>query len=129
MANEPPAGKKILVVDDDPVAVKVIEGRLTANGYQVATTTEAPQGLEMALKTFPDLIILDVMMPIVNGYNFCRLLKSETTHKKIPIILLTSRTDEKDIAIGQQVGADAYLPKPVNMEQLLNKIAKLVDGS
>ena len=123
---EPLLGKKILVVDDDPVGVKVIEARLKANGYNVITSTDAPQGLEMALTINPDLIVLDVMMPIVNGYNLCRLLKSEDTHKGIPIILLTSRTDEKDIAIGQEVGADAYLAKPVHMEDLLKKIVELM---
>jgi len=80
----------------------------------------------MALKAVPDLIILDVMMPVVNGYNFCRLLKSEQNHKNIPIILLTSRSEEKDMAIGQEVGADAYLAKPVNMDVLLGKIDELI---
>ena len=118
--------KRILIVDDDHVIIRMIEGRLQAHGYEVISSTEAPVGLEFAMKNNPDLIILDVMMPIVNGYNFCRLIKSEVNYRKIPIILLTSRTGQNDIAIGQEVGADAYLPKPVNIEELLSKIKELL---
>ncbi len=118
--------KKILIVDDDHVIIRMIEGRLKAHGYEVMSATEAPAGLELAMKSGPDLIILDVMMPIVNGYNFCRLIKSEVNFRTIPIILLTSRTEQADVAIGQEVGADAYLSKPVNIEELLNKIKELL---
>lgn len=118
--------KRILVVDDDVTAIRMIEGRLNANGYTVETASDAPQGLEMAMKTKPSLIILDVMMPIVNGYNFCRLLKSDIHHRKIPVILLTSRGEETDIEIGHEVGADAYLTKPVNIEELLKKVQELL---
>ena len=120
------SGKKILVIDDDPVMIKLTESRLTVHGYHVAVSREAPAGLEMALKDKPDLIILDVMMPIVNGYNFCRLLKSQKAHKHIPIIFLTSRATEKDKEIGKEVGADAYLTKPVDMDQLLEMIGNLL---
>lgn len=119
-------GKKILIIDDDPVVVKMVEKRLKANGYEPLTAQEAPVGLEIALQKQPDLIILDIMMPIINGYNLCAILRSEEKTKRIPIILLTSRMENKDKAIGQQVGADAYNTKPVNMEELLNDIAFLL---
>ncbi len=121
-----PKIRKILVIDDDPVTVKLAEARLQANGYTVLTSTDAPNGLEKAMTLKPDLIILDVMMPIVNGYNFCRLLKSQHEHKGIPIVLLTSRSDEDDKKIGREVGADAYITKPFNIDELLNTIKELV---
>ena len=118
--------KRILVIDDDPSLIKLVGARLTANGYDVLATNDAPSGLEKALKEKPDLIILDVMMPIVNGYNFCRLLKSQEGQKDIPVILLTSRADEKDKKIGEEVGANAYVTKPFNTEELLAIIKDMV---
>ncbi len=117
--------KRILVIDDDLVLIKLAETRLKANGYDVATSTEAAEGLKKAINDKPDLIILDVMMPIVNGYNFCRLLKSQHEHKGIPIILLTSRSGDDDKKIGDEVGADAYITKPFNMDDLLNTVKTL----
>lgn len=82
--------RRILIVDDDPTMLKLTDGILSANGYEVLIAKDAPTGLEMAMKKTPDLIILDVMMPIINGFNICRLIKSQAEHKHIPIILLTS---------------------------------------
>lgn len=112
----------VLVVDDDPVQTRLLESRLTENGYQTTVSTEAAEGLQIAMDQKPDLIILDVMMPIINGYNFCKLLKTENLEKRIAIILLTSRDDKEDVEIGLEMGADAYLTKPVNMEELLRTI-------
>ncbi len=120
-------GKKILVIDDDSVLVKMADSRLKANGYDVMSTTDAASGLEMAIKGNPDLIILDVMMPIINGYNMCSLLKSEEKTKAIPIIMLTARSKETDKAIGREVGANAYMTKPFKMEELLSKIEELLN--
>ena len=75
---------------------------------------------------YPDLIVLDVMMPIINGYNLCQLLKNDPKHKHIPIIILTSRNNEKDKQIGHEVGADAYLAKPLDIPLLLGKIKELL---
>ena len=104
----------------------MLEGRLKANGYHPILAHEAPIGLEMAVKNLPDLIILDVMMPIINGYNLCTILKTEQKTKKIPIIMLTGRSEEIDKTIGQKVGANAYLTKPFLMEQLLTTIKDLL---
>jgi len=117
---------KILVVDDDPVIVKLLENRLTEKGYKVVSALEAADGLQMAINDSPDLIVLDVMMPIINGYNFCHLLKSEEGKKEIPIIFLTSRNSKEDIQIGHKMGADAYLTKPVDMGVLIAKINELL---
>ena len=118
--------KRILVVDDDPVTVKLLENRLTEKGYKVVSALEAADGLQMAINDSPDLIVLDVMMPIINGYNFCHLLKSEEGKKEIPIIFLTSRNSKEDIQIGHKMGADAYLTKPVDMGVLIAKINELL---
>jgi two-component system cell cycle response regulator len=118
--------KKILVVDDDPVVIRLMERVLITNGFEVVVADEAPRGLEIAMKGGPHLIILDVMMPIINGYNICRLLKSEEGHKHIPIVLLTSRATEEDRRIGEEVGADAYIVKPFDTEDLLTKVKELL---
>jgi DNA-binding response OmpR family regulator len=118
--------KRILVIDDDPVQIRLLEKRLGESGYAVSTATEAAEGLQAAMDEYPDLIILDVMMPIINGYNLCQLLKNDKKHKNIPIVMLTSRDKEKDKEIGHDVGADAYLIKPVDMPVLLTKIQEFL---
>ncbi|MBF0483279.1 MAG: response regulator [Candidatus Omnitrophica bacterium] len=118
--------KKILVVDDDRIVLKILESRLTENGYDVTVSEYAAEGLEIVFKKKPDLIILDVMMPIINGYNFCKLLKSELKEITLPIIFLTSRSEEEDERIGYEMGADAYMSKPVEMNVLLDKIRNLI---
>lgn len=117
---------KVLVVDDDPTITKLVDKILTANSYETLLASDAPVGLEMAMKQSPDIIILDVMMPIINGFNICRLMKSEESHRHIPIILLTSRSTEDDRRIGDEVGADGYISKPFNTEELLLKIQELL---
>ena len=112
--------QKILVVDDDPVQLKLLQETLKTKGYEASTTADASDGLQFAMKSAPDLIILDVMMPIINGYNFCKLLKDNK--KDIPVVLLTSRDEQDDIKIGLQMGADAYLTKPVNTNELFRTI-------
>jgi len=118
--------KRILVVDDDPVIVRTLEGNLKSSGYEVLVSQDATEGLEKAFKQSPQLIILDVMMPIINGFNFCRLLKSQEQHRGILIIMLTSRAEEEDRKIGMEVGADAYIVKPFKTEDLLARIKELL---
>ena len=120
----PPPGhlKRILVVDDDPLTVKILNERLKANNYDVVTAVDAAEGLQLAMSAQPHVIILDVMMPVINGYNFCRLLKSQDKFKRIPIIMVTSRAEEEDKAIGEEVGADAYITKPFKMEDILSHV-------
>ena len=126
VTQEKRSAKQILVIDDDATITKMVETRLKANGYDASSTNDAAVGLELALKHVPDLIILDVMMPIINGYNLCTLLRSEKKSKNIPIILLTSRSDDQDKEIGKSVGANAYMTKPFKMDELLVKISELL---
>lgn len=116
------------MVDDDPTLTVLLKKRLKENGYKVTAVTEAAEGLELAMTGKPDLVILDVMMPIINGFNFCRMLKEEGGRKDIPVILLTSRDRLKDIEIGLATGAEAYLAKPVNIDELL-KAVKVIESS
>jgi DNA-binding response OmpR family regulator len=118
--------KEILIIDDDPVQTRLLQKRLDDNGYRCTVTSQAAEGLQLAMDRFPALIILDVMMPIINGYNLCHLLKREKTHQSIPIILLTSRDKEKDKQLGITAGADAYLTKPVDISILLEHIERLI---
>jgi len=120
--------KKILVVDDDPTLTVLLSKCLKDNGYEVTAVNEAEKGLEYAMVKNPDLIILDIMMPIINGYNFCRLIKQEEAQKNIPIIMLTARDQTKDIEIGIEMGAEAYLAKPLNTTELL-KLIKVIESS
>ena len=124
--TEAPKTYKILVVDDDRGHNKLVESVLGSKGYEIVVADEAPNGLELAMKARPDLIVLDVMMPIINGFNICRLMKSEEACKNIPIILLTSRITEEDRRIGHEVGADAYLLKPLNTGEFLDTVGKLL---
>lgn len=118
----------ILVVDDNPTDLKLISSVLTAQGYVVSTADEAPGGIETAMNLSPSLIILDVMMPIINGYNICRLIKDQKDYARIPILLLTSRSSEEDHRIGREAGADAYMSKPFKTEELLATVQQLMNS-
>ena len=117
---------RILIIDDDQIVVKLAGAILSSGGYDVISSTDAPVGLEMAMKEKVDLIVLDVMLPVINGFNICRLLKSQEKFKKIPVVLLTSRSEEEDRKIGLEVGADEYIAKPLNREHFLNVISSLL---
>ncbi len=117
---------RILLIDDDPLVIQLVRRVLQANGFSVVPVSEAPQGLELALKDPPDLIILDVMMPIINGFNVCRLLKGQEGCRRVPVLLLSSRSADEDRRIGEEVGADAYLGKPFNTGELLTTVRRLL---
>lgn len=116
------AKKRILLVDDEAQLVELVKMRLEANGYQVLTAYDGKEALDMAKKEMPDLIILDLMLPKIDGYKVCRMLKFDEKYKKIPIILFTARALEADKKVGMEVGADDYITKPFEPELLLMKI-------
>ncbi len=120
------APARILIIDDDLTVIKLAGSILSSGGYDVISSTDAPVGLEMAMKEKVDLIVLDVMIPVINGFNICRLLKSQEKFKKIPIILLTSRAEDEDRKIGLEVGADEYIAKPLNREHFLKTVGELL---
>ena len=118
--------KRILVVDDEPNIVLMLEGRLKANGYEVLSAGDGVTALDMVKKEKPDLVILDLMLPKMDGYKVCGLLKKDTRYAKIPIVMFTARAQEEDRKMGEEVGADAYLTKPFEPQILLAKIQELI---
>jgi len=116
--------KKILVVDDEQDMLLAVRLRLENSGYEVSTATEGLEGLNLARKLKPDLIILDVMLPKMNGYKISRLLKFDEAFKHIPVIMLTALAGENDRNTGVETGANAYVTKPFDTQQLLDTIKR-----
>jgi two-component system alkaline phosphatase synthesis response regulator PhoP len=114
--------KKILVVDDEVDLVKTIRFYLETEGYNVMTSHNGEDALNQARKENPDLILLDLMLPKLDGYKVCRLLKFDERYKHIPILMLTAKTQEKDKVLGMETGADEYITKPFDMDELMEKI-------
>jgi DNA-binding response OmpR family regulator len=120
--------KRILVVDDENQMVDMLSMRLEANDYEVITAADGKEGLETAKRENPDLIILDLMLPKMDGYKVCGLLKADARYNKIPIIMFTARAQDSDRQLGEEVGADAYIPKPFEPQALLSKIQELLSA-
>jgi len=118
--------KRILVVDDEADLVDMLKMRLEVNNYDVITAYDGQEALDKARKEKPDLIILDLMLPKIDGYKVCRMLKFDEKYKKIPIILFTARAQDSDQKMGKEVGADAYVTKPFEPKVLLGKIEELL---
>jgi len=118
-------GKKILVVDDEPATLKLVESLLSANDYDVTSATDGLEALVEIQKEEPDLVVLDVMMPEINGYDVCYQLRFNQQYEKIPIILLTKRKQEIDDEIGKRVNI-TYVPKPIDTKLLFEKIEALL---
>lgn len=116
----------ILLVDDEPNIVKIISRRLAFEGFEVSVAVDGEMALEKAHALKPDLILLDVMLPKISGYEVCRQLKLDPRFKKIPIIMLTALAQQKDEELGFEVGTDAYMRKPFKTQQLLDKIKQWV---
>ena len=117
---------RILIVEDEPDFFKVLRIRLEANGYEVIWAEDGQKGLDMARNLSPDLIIMDVMLPKMNGFSVTRLLKFDDKYCKNPIIIMSARSSKNDIETGLQSGADIYLTKPFKSEELLEDIEKLL---
>jgi two-component system alkaline phosphatase synthesis response regulator PhoP len=118
--------KKILVVEDEAELTGAIQIRLEQAGYEVLVAYDGQQGLEKARGENPDLIVLDLMLPKMDGYKVCRMLKFDEKYKKIPVVMLTARAQEKDESLGYEVGADAFITKPFKYQVLLSKIRELL---
>jgi two-component system alkaline phosphatase synthesis response regulator PhoP len=114
--------KRILIVDDEPDLLETIQINLELEGYECLVAYDGFRGYERAQKEKPDLIILDVMLPGMNGYKVCRLLKFDEKFKHIPIIMLTAEAQEKDRLTGKETGADLYMTKPFSADKLLAKV-------
>ena len=119
------AVNKILVVDDSPTERHVLVQLLTQHGYQVITAENGEEGIEKAKSEQPDLVLMDVVMPGLNGYQATRTLTRDEKTKHIPVIVCTSKSQETDKIWGLRQGAQDYMVKPINGDDLLAKIATL----
>ncbi len=119
--------KKILVVDDESDITETMSFMLKAEGYDVITAQDGEEGLRLAKEEMPDLIILDVMMPKINGYKIARLLKYDNKYKNIPIVMVTARGQDADKLIGEETGADEYITKPFEFEEVLDAVHKYLE--
>ena len=117
--------KKILVVDDDPGVVKLVSELLKTRGFAVLTAVDGIDCMVMVKKEKPDLIVLDIMMPEINGYDVCHNIKFNKELKEIPILLLTARDQELDPRIGEMMGIE-YMHKPLDRELMFEKINQLL---
>lgn len=114
--------KMILVVEDEPDNALALKDRLEMEGYLVITAIDGVEALEKLKEAKPALIVSDVMMPRMNGYQLCRKIKSEAEWKNIPIILLTAKGQESDKFWGQESGCDDYVTKPFEMKEVVAKV-------
>ena len=120
------AKKRILLVDDEPDIVSLAQARLEQIGYEVISACDGQEGLDKARAEAPDLIILDLMLPKLDGYKVCQMLKLDEKYKAIPIILFSAKGQESDKKTGEDVGANAYVTKPFEPQIFLGTLDKLL---
>jgi len=119
--------KKILIVDDEVDLVETVRFPLEIEGYHVLVAYNGEDALNQARKENPDMILLDLMLPKMDGYKVCRLLKYDERYKHIPILMLTAKTQAKDIVIGMKTGADEYITKPFDINYLMKKVKEYLN--
>lgn len=113
---------RILIVDDEPDLLSVLHFGLEVEGFDVLEASDGEQGLNMARQHTPDLIVLDLMLPRMDGYKVCRSLKFDERYRRIPVFILSARSGETDRRLALDLGADAYITKPYDMKDLVSRI-------
>ena len=124
----PVSDKTVLLVDDDPVILKLLQVNFEMEGYTVMTAADGVEGLEKARAERPDIVLLDIMMPRMDGLQVTQALKGDDATKDIPIILLSAKAQASDIQAGRDMGADDYLTKPFDPLELLERVGDLLSG-
>ena len=117
---------RILVADDNLANLDIFQARLSAQGYEVVTAKDGEEALSLARQALPDLIVLDIMMPRIDGIEVCRTLKADTSLPFIPIILVTAKSDPSDVVAGLEAGAEEYLTKPIDQTALVARIKSVL---
>ena len=117
---------RILVIDDDPIAMRLVEYTLKQRGYQVITAQNGLEGLLIAQKEVPDLIVLNIMLPGIDGFEACHRLRTDTTTAQIPILILSGRSQQKDKETGFKMGANDYLTKPAAPSEIITRVESLL---
>jgi len=115
--------KRILIVEDDPSVLRATSYILEKEGYEVISAQNGLEGLKKARESGPDLLILDVMLPGIDGFEICHSLRGESQTAQLPILMFSAKGQDSDKATGLKMGADEYITKPVDREVLLNKVA------
>jgi DNA-binding response OmpR family regulator len=115
-----------LIVDDDPLNVDVFRARLAVHGYEIVTAADGEEALAAAREQQPDLILLDVMMPKLDGLEVCRRIKGDTSLPFMPVIMVTAKTDDRDVVAGLEAGGDEYLAKPVDQAALVARVRSML---
>ena len=121
-----PSGKRILVCDDDPVILRLLQVNLELEGYEVLLANHGEEAFEVAQTTRPDLIILDIMMPRMDGYQTIAALKANDGTQHIPVVFLSAKAQASDIEKGKEQGVADYLTKPFDPSDLLDVVERLV---
>jgi two-component system OmpR family response regulator len=117
------ADNKVLIVEDDPNLLETLKYNLSKDGYRVVTASDGERAIWGARREKPDLIILDIMLPKMNGFEVCRILRQEMI---VPILMLTAKTDETDKIVGLEIGADDYMTKPFSIRELLARVRAML---
>jgi two-component system alkaline phosphatase synthesis response regulator PhoP len=120
--------KKILVCDDEPYILMALTDAVEMEGYECVTAINGKEALEKARETRPDLIMLDIMMPFMDGFEVCRELKADAATRDIPVIMLTAKSQQVDIQKGKDAGADDYITKPFRPSTLRKKFNEVLDA-
>jgi DNA-binding response OmpR family regulator len=118
------ASEAVLIIEDDPTLLRVLKDNFTFGGFTVRTASDGERGLQEAIDRRPDLIVLDIMLPGINGYELCRLLRQDGLD--VPILMLTAKGQESDIVLGLNLGADDYVTKPFRLKELLARAEALL---
>ena len=119
------ASKRVLICDDDPVILRLLEVNLELEGYQVLSAHNGQEALEIAKNELPDLIVMDIMMPRLNGYEAAEVLKSNADTASIPVVFLSAKAQQSDIDRGKAYGVEEYLTKPFDPGDLLDVVERL----
>ena len=119
-------GKRVLIVEDEAAVQVTLKARLEAIGYETLSACDGDEGLRLAREEKPDLIILDVMLPKMDGLGVCRLLKSDQRYRHIPVLVLSGRASDPDRERGLNTGADAYMTKPFDSIELVGTVRRLL---
>ncbi len=125
--NGRPGPRRVLIVDDEPLIVATLRFHLEQAGFDCLEADDGLKAIKAAREGAPDLVLLDVMLPKINGFKVCRLLKADSAFKGVPVVMLTARGQERDRANGREAGADAYVVKPFDPGELIGLIGRLLE--